>query len=351
MSTPLVSVVISCLNGAPWLPNCFAALRKQTIFDKIEVILVDDFSTDGTADIGRRELANFPRWTVLQNTKPMGFAGGNNRGAQEAIGEWVMILNDDTQLEPNGLEEMIRAMETTKSDASSSQVASFTESGMLVPQPLYFDIFGRPSWKEEDTRALAKTEPWPRCFMFGGPGFIVRRAVWNKIGGFDTKHFMYAEDDDISWKVWIAGHSAVHVRTAILHHRLPMEDGSWEISTYTRYLVNRNSLLVMAKNGQNLLLLCVPLQIMMIAAEAVFFLCLTRDWKFVKKSYIMGVIDFFKMWPHIKEQRKFIRSFRRRSDWEMIRMFLTIRVNRWDMIKAFFLKGIKPKVKQTKTTT
>ena len=70
---------------------------------------------------------------------------------------------------------------------------------------------------------------------------------------------MYAEDDDISWKLWLAGHSAVHVRTAILHHRNPMEDGSWEISPNTRYFVNRNSLLVIAKNAQNLLLLCLPL--------------------------------------------------------------------------------------------
>jgi GT2 family glycosyltransferase len=350
MSKPLVSVVISCLNGAPWLPNCFAALRKQTIFEKIEVILVDDFSTDGTAEIGRRELPSFPRWTVLQNTAPMGYTGGNNRGAAAATGEWVMILNDDTQLEPAGLEKMIRAMETSKSDASSSQVASLTDSGKTVPQPLYFDIFGRPSWKEEDAD-LAKREPWVKCFMFGGPGFMVRREVWNKIGGFDPKHFMYAEDDDISWKLWLAGYQAVHVRTAILHHRNPMEDGSWEISTYTRYLVNRNSLLVIAKNGQNLLLLCLLLQMMMLAVESVFFLGLTRDWKFVKKSYVMAVVDFFKMWPHIREQREFIRSIRRRSDWEMIRLFLTIRVNRWDMIKAFFLKGIKPKVKQTKTTT
>jgi GT2 family glycosyltransferase len=350
MSTPLVSVVITCLNGVPWLPNCFAALRKQTIFDKIEVILVDDFSTDGTADLGRRELASFPRWAVLQNNAPMGWSGGNNRGVAAAIGEWVMILNDDTQLEPNGLEEMLRAMDATKSDASSAQVASLADSKKTVPQPLCFDFFGRPSWKEEDAD-LAKKEPWAKCFMFGGPGFMVRREVWNKLRGLDTKHFMYADDDDISWKVWIAGYHAVHVRTAILQHRNPMEDGSWEISTFSRYLINRNSLLVIAKNAQNILLLCIPLQMMMLAAEAIFFLALTRDWKFVKKSYVLAVVDFFKMWPHIREQRKFIRSIRRRSDWKMMRLFLTIRMNRWDMIKAFFLKGIKPKVKQTKTTT
>jgi GT2 family glycosyltransferase len=221
----LVSVVISCFNGTPWLPKCFAALRSQTIFDQIEVILVDDLSTDGTLAAGRRELASFPRAQVIENAVAMGYTGGNNRGAEAATGEWLFILNQDTQLEPDGLEQLIRGLETTKSDAASSQVASLSSTKTL-PQPLNFDIFGRPTWVEENSARNAQPELWPRCFMFGGPGFMIRREVWKKLGGFDAKHFMYAEDDDISWKLWLAGYQAIHVRNAILHHRNSMEDGA-----------------------------------------------------------------------------------------------------------------------------
>lgn len=350
MSTPLVSIVISCLNGGPWLPKCFAALRKQTIFEHIEVILVNDCSTDDTAEIGRRELPAFPQHQLLQNTQPMGFTGGNNRGVDAAQGEWVVILNDDTELEPDGLEQMLCAMAAAGADASSSQVASLTQAGKTIPQPMFFDMFGRPTWREDRPDASGRIPAWSRCFMFGGPGFMVRRSVWKKIGGFDTKHFMYAEDDDISWKLWLAGHSAVHVRNAVLHHRNPMEDGSWEISTFTRYLVNRNSLLVVAKNAQHILLLCLPLQIGMLLVESLFFLIVSRKWNFIWKSYLKAIADFFKMWRHVLEQRRFIRQIRRRSDWEMARLFLRLRINRWDMIEAFFLKGKRPVVKQTKKT-
>jgi GT2 family glycosyltransferase len=280
----------------------------------------------------------------------MGYTGGNNRGAEAATGEWLFILNQDTQLEPDGLEQLIRGLETTKSDAASSQVASLSSTKTL-PQPLNFDIFGRPTWVEENSARNAQPELWPRCFMFGGPGFMIRREVWKKLGGFDAKHFMYAEDDDISWKLWLAGYQAIHVRNAILHHRNSMEDGSWEISTFTRYLVNRNNLLVIAKNAQHILLLCAFLQILMLLAEAFLFLLTTRNWKFVWNSYFKAIIDAFKMWPHVLEKRRWNRKIRRRSDWEMARLFLRFRINRWDMIKAFFLKGQRPVIKQTKKTT
>jgi hypothetical protein len=57
------------------------------------------------------------------------------------------------------------------------------------------------------------------------------------------------------------------------------------------------------------------------------------------------------MWPHVLEKRRWNRKIRRRSDWEMARLFLRFRINRWDMIKAFFLKGQRPVIKQTKKTT
>jgi GT2 family glycosyltransferase len=342
MSNPLVSVVISCLNGTKWLPNCFASLRKQTIFDKIEVILVDDFSTDGTAELGRRELAEFPRAKVIRNPQALGYAGGNNVGAEAATGEWVLILNDDTQLEPDCLEQLIHALETAKADVAVPAPAEYSSMKIVPSAPAGFDIFGRASWAEDDHTRYSKQELSHSCFFIGGAAFLIRRAVWQKVGGFDATHFMYAEDDDISWKVWLAGYQGIYVHNAILHHR---DSRGWEIKEFTRYLVNRNGLLVIAKNAQNILLLCGMLQILMLLGEGLLLLLVTRRGKFVWNSYCKAIIDAFKMWPHILEQRRFIRQIRRRSDWTMARMFLRFRINRWDMVKAFFLKGQRPVMK------
>ena len=177
--------------------------------------------------------------------------------------------------------------------------------------------------------------------MVAGAAFLTRRDVWNKLGGYDCKHFMYAEDDDISWKLWLAGYQNISVKNAIVHHR---SGRGWEIKEFTRYLVNRNSLIVVLKNAQHILLLCAFLQVLMLIGEAMLLLVISRRWKFVWNSYFKAIIDAFKMWRHILDKRKFNRRIRRRSDWAMARMFLRFRINRWDRVKDFF-KGKRPVVK------
>ncbi len=337
-----VSVVISCLNGTKWLPNCFAALRKQTIYDRMEVILVDDFSTDGTSELGRRELADFPRAKVLRNERALGYTGGNNVGAAAATGDWVFILNDDTQLEPDCLEQLLRALETSKAQAAVPALAEYKTMTITPSAPAGFDIVGRPSWSESDHTDLTAAKPWHPCFMVGGAAFLIRRDVWNQLGGFDATHFMYAEDDEISWKLWLAGYQSIYVSNAIVHHR---DARGWEIKEFTRYLVNRNSLLVIFKNAQHVLLLLGVLQVLMLLGEALLMLLISRRWKFVWNSYFKAILDAFKMWRHVLKMRKLNRQIRRRSDWFMARRFLRFRINRWDMVKAFFLKGQRPVVK------
>jgi hypothetical protein len=83
----------------------------------------------------------------------------------------------------------------------------------------------------------------------------------------------------------------------------------------------------------------------MLVGEALLMLVITRSWKFVWNSYFKAILDAFKMWRHVLEKRKFNRQIRRRSDWVMARMFLRFKISRWDMVKAFFLKGERPVVK------
>jgi GT2 family glycosyltransferase len=341
MTTPLVSVIITCFNGVRWLPNCFASLRNQTIFEKIEVVLVDDCSTDDSVDLAQKNLAAFPHAKVIRNNRSLGYTGSNNTGADAAKGEWLFILNQDTQLESDCLEQLIRSLASTSADAAVPALAEYDSMRIVPSAPAGFDLFGRPTWSESD-HSFNPAAPAHPCFMVGGAAFLIRRDLWKKLGGFDAAHFMYAEDDDLSWKLWLAGYQNIYVPNAIVHHR---DERGWEIKEFTRYLVNRNSLLVIAKNAQHILLLCGLLQIMMLIGEALLLLVVSRNWKFVRNSYFKAIIDSFKMWPHICEMRKFIRQIRRRSDWSMARMFLRLKINRWDMIKAFFLEGRKPVIR------
>jgi hypothetical protein len=337
-----ISIVIVTYNSAAYIPQLFASITKQTVYDQVEVIIMDNGSADDTVKACREAAVAWdspPRIEALGQN--FGYAVSNNKGAELASGEFVFILNADTWLEPDCIEQMLRALEDSKAASAIPSHAELDSNKFVPAGPLGFDIFGRPTWSESD-----HDQPglWHLCFMVGGAGFLIRREVWRKLGGFDARHFMYAEDDDISWKLWLAGYHSIYVCNAVMHHRT--HDRGWEIKEFTRYLVNRNSLLVIFKNAQHILLLTGLLQVLMELAEGFLIWLISRSWKFAWNTYFKAVIDAFKMWPHVREMRRINRRIRRRSDWEMARLFLRFRINRWDMVKAF-LKGRRPAVKPT----
>ena len=339
-----VSIVIVSYNSAQYIPHLFESLRKQTVFDDMEVVVMDNGSTDDSVALCHQHSAAWPRPAIVEPLgKNHGYAVSTNFGVERAGGEFVFNLNADTWLEPDCVENMLRAMAEAGAISSIPAIAELDSNALVHSGPMGFDIFGRPTWSENDH---AQPGNWHDCFMVGGAGFLIRRDVWLKLGGFDAAHFMYAEDDDISWKLWLAGYRSLYVANAIMHHRT--HDRGWVIKEFTRYLVNRNSLLVVFKNAQHILLLTGLLQVLMLLAEGCLIWLISRSWKFAWNTYFKAVVDTVKMWRHICQMRKFNRSIRKRSDWAMARMFLKFRINRWDMVKAFFLKGRRPAVTPTK---
>ena len=109
-----------------------------------------------------------------------------------------------------------------------------------------------------------------------------------------------------------------------------------------RFYANRNSLLALMKNAQHVLLLLVPLQLCLLAVEALAALVLVRRWSFISRAYLGAVVDCWRLRGHVLVVRKRIRRFRRRGDLYMLR-FLRLRLNRWDEIQRLRRQGV-PKV-------
>ncbi len=333
-----VSIVIVSYNSAQYIPNLFASLERQTMFQDMEVVVMDNGSTDESVALCRKHSTHWTRPALVEPLgKNHGYAVSTNFGVERASGEFVFNLNADTWLASDCVENMLRAMDEAGAASSIPAHAELDSDAPVAAGPMGFDIFGRPTWSPDDH---IKPGNWHNCFMVGGAGFLIRRDVWLKLGAFDIAHFMYAEDDDISWKLWLAGYRSLYVSNAVMHHRT--HDRGWVIKEFTRYLVNRNSLLVIFKNAQHILLLLGVMQIFMLLGESLILLVISRNGKFVWNSYYKAIIDAIKLWPHVHQMRKFNRTIRKRSDWEMARMFLKFRINRWDMVKAFFLKGRRP---------
>ena len=101
---PLVSIIIAHWNGEEIIKDCLESLSKTT-YENYEVIVVDNASTDNSVKIITE---NFPNIKIVQNNKNYGFAGGNNIGYNHAKGEIILLLNNDTNVEPDWLENLVK---------------------------------------------------------------------------------------------------------------------------------------------------------------------------------------------------------------------------------------------------
>jgi len=344
---PLVSVIVLNYNGARWLERCLNSLRAQTIFDQVEVILADNVSSDGSERLGKQFVEGWPRGVFIQHSANLGYCEGNNRAAEAAHGQYLLFLNNDTWLEPPCLEQLLAEVQRTGAGAAAPLILNYDDDSFQSLGAFGFDLFGLAS-----TRAYATQTR--EVLMPEGCAYLIQRELFQALGRFDPEFFMFADEFDLSWRVWLSGHQAVAVPSAKLHHRgaaqvNPAGGGAaveFRTSDTKRFYANRNSLLVLLKNAHNLLWLLVPLQLGLLVLEALAGLALVRRWSFVRRAYWGALVDCWRLRGHILNERRRIRQFRRRGDLWMIR-FLRCRLNRWDEIQRLRRFGV-PKVTDTK---
>ena len=241
VTAPLASIIIPNWNGIEHLPECLDALRAQS-YDHIEVILVDNGSSDGSQAFVRE---HYPEVHLIALERNLGLTGGNNVGFETATGEILISLNNDTEAHPRFVEALVEAL------------ARHPEAGMAAAKMLLFDRrdhihsagdgygtdgipFNRGVWQRDEGQF--DEHGW----IFGGCGGAVayRRAMLDDIGTFDESFFMYCEDVDLNWRAQIAGWRCWYTPQAIVYHKLSATGGGPIASYHT----GRNTLWVIAKN-------------------------------------------------------------------------------------------------------
>ena len=341
----LVSVIIVCYNSCKWLPNCLASLEKQTYFVKSEVILVDNASKDGTEQFARELTANWSNARVIQTGDNVGFGAANNRGGEVSQGKYLYLLNPDTWLEADCLEQFFLAAERTGAGCVSGLMLEYEDNTVQARGCIGFDFCGNGVEPR-------KNQIPERLFYVHG-FFFIRKDLYFKLGCLDEKFFMYGEEPDLSWRVWIAGEKIVPALAARVHHRgsasvNPAGGGKIienRTSTNTRFLANRNRLLVIVKNCQHLLLLMLLPNAGLIVLEGLFVLLMTRNAAVAKRVSLDVFADCWRLRQHVLKERKRINSFRRWGDFWMLRFF-RLGFGRSHEIRAIFKRGF-PKINRS----
>jgi len=331
----LVTVVAVNYNGEKWLNRFFSSLRSQTIFDRIEVVLVDNTSTDGSAEICRQEMESWPNGVFLPTGGNYGFGGGNNRGAAVARGKYLLFVNPDVWLEPDCLAELVAGTDRAGTGLGCALLLDYDSENIQSRGAGGFDIFGCLT-------SIGKNQDVPQPFAVA-TFFFIERKTFQKLGGFDEEFFLYNEEMDLSWRAWISGDAITLVRSARMHHQ-GASSGDRTVENRTnemkRFYANRNQLLALLKNAQSPLLLLVLTQTALITVEAVVGAILARRFSFARWALLKPLADCWRLRRHLLQERRRIRHFRKRSDWWIFSHFFRLGFGRWSDVERLLKSNV-----------
>ncbi len=274
MCSPKVSIIIPSWNGKELLRYFLPSVLSLS-YPRYEVIVVDNASTDGTAEFLAKE---FPTVRLIRNPRNDGTAEGSNAGARAADGDLLFFLSNDMWIEPDALDRLVSLL---MSDVSVGVVTlkmrRITPAGerLMVIDSVggEVDSFGFP-------RACGIHQPdkgqFDRVrevfFSFGG-ALLIRKELFSQVGGYDSAFFTLADDIDLCWRVRLLGHRVVADPGAVLYHRVSATlDSSAFPRAQRRFLSERNTQRMLLKN-YSLPSLCeiLPLMFFLLAGEAAFF--------------------------------------------------------------------------------
>jgi O-antigen biosynthesis protein len=215
----LVSVVVLSLNGEKVLPRCLdSLLALDWPRHRLEIIVVNNGSSDSTRDIIDR-YASESGIVPLHLPQNLGFAGGNNQGIRRARGEWIIMLNDDTEVHADWV---LKLMETARAHPKAGILGTLLlypdgrvqhAGGAVLPDgnTRHLHVF------ETDGPHIDKELPL-ECDYVTGAALAFSRAVLNKIGLLDSRYWpIYFEEVDFCWRARKAGFKILQTAARAVH--------------------------------------------------------------------------------------------------------------------------------------
>lgn len=246
----MIDIIIPNWNGRRHLQDCLESLRRQT-FKLFTVIVVDNGSADDSVEFIRRQ---FPEVKVITLDHNKGFAGGVNEGIRCSDAELIFLLNNDTVVDPNCLQELSAA--ATK----YPDISYFATKMLFRNSPGVINAAGDSFGTDGQARNIGIRESDDGRFdkvveVFGAcaGAALYRKTFFQDVGLFDEDFFLIMEDVDLDFRGQLKGHQCFYIPTAVVHH---VHSASIvNHSSLQVYHGTRNALFVLAKDMPSALLL------------------------------------------------------------------------------------------------
>lgn len=286
-SPKTVSVVIPHWNGIEVLAECLDSL-KQSTYPYLEIIVADNASSDGSQEWVKEHHSDI---ILVENERNYGYAGGCNRGAAQASGDFIVFLNNDTIQNHDWLEPLVARLESDSSIAAvQPKIRNYFQreifdyaggAGGEMDILCYPFVRGRVFNKQE--KDLKQYDNPKSIFWSSGTAFIVKKDVFLRAGGFDETFFAHMEEIDLCWRFQLMGYSIWFEPKSLIFHKNAVTLPAHSVMKY--YLNHRNSLLMLLSNYS------LPMTFYLfpfrfgLEGVAFFYSFIFRDW-----NHMIGII-------------------------------------------------------------
>ncbi len=243
MEKTQVSIIIPNFNGKQFLKECLNSIKKQN-FSLYEVIIVDNGSTDGSVEYLEE---NYSEFKLIQNNKNLGFATAVNQGIKASNAEYVLLLNNDTELEDGCLSYLLNCIDNDETIFGvSSKMIQYQDRNLIDDAGDEYTILGYTK-KVGNNRSTELYQSKREIFSACAGAAIYRRNIFDIIGYFDENFFAYMDDVDISYRARIYGFKCFYCPEAVVYHHVSATSGS-KYNSFKIRLAARNNVYVPYKN-------------------------------------------------------------------------------------------------------
>ncbi|MFA5124365.1 MAG: glycosyltransferase family 2 protein [Patescibacteria group bacterium] len=316
MIHPHKKVVIGIVtyNSRHKIADCLDSVNRQNYpRELVQVVVVDNSSHDSTKEY----LAEvWPQVTVIANDRNAGFAAANNQIYSWAKdqADYLVLLNDDTIVEPYWLSRLVNAV------SGDEKIAAVQSKLLLYPEKNLINSLGNSlqflgfafcdHYREPDSHAYTALFDLPYA---SGAAVLLKLSALQEIGLFDEKLFMYHEDVDLGWRLRLSGYRVVIDPLSVVYHKY-----SYSKARYKFYYMDRNRWIVLLKNYRlaTIVLLAPMLLIMEVGITA---FSIKNEWS---KEKFKGWLWLIKNFGYIMSERRKIQDLRRVSDREILSLFV-----------------------------
>ena len=319
-NSPFASIIILNYNGKKFLDECLISIFN-TKYENFEVILIDNGSSDGSVEYVKEKFGEKEKLKILALNRNMGFAKGNNEGFKIAKGEYIIFLNNDVRVEENWLKELIKVMER-KPDIGAAQPKILLDDGIHIDAAgCFIDYMGRVYQRGVFEKDKGQYNSIDEVFYAKGAAIIVRRKALEEVGIFDPDYFLYYEETDLCWRIWLKGYKVAYIPNSIIYHKGGATVGK-KRSPEAIFHARKNHIATLIKNYElrNLIKYLTPLIIRMLMYTIRLFL--KRNLK-IGRAYIRAIFWNIVNLKKILKKRAYVQKYIRKvSDKEVMSKML-----------------------------